>query len=53
MNTNADFRTQKEDKNDAEVAEEDLIFSGGSFCDFCATFATSAFGCPLPLWRDQ
>ena len=48
MKRNTDFRTQKEDKSDAEVAEENPNLFGCSFCAFCVTFASSAFGCPFP-----
>ncbi|MDH6591489.1 hypothetical protein M2165_001378 [Variovorax sp. TBS-050B] len=40
---NTDIRTQKEVKSYAEVAEGNPYFLS-FFCDFCETFAPSAFG---------
>ncbi|WP_354426480.1 hypothetical protein, partial [Variovorax atrisoli] len=46
LNAGSGSRTQKEDKNYAKVAKgpEDKFWF--FLCDFCVTFATSAFGCP-------
>lgn len=48
MKAYTDFRTQKEDKNYAEVVEGIPNTFWFPFCALCETFASSAFGCPFP-----